>query len=354
MTSSTSSRVLEFLRSDPLHTTRITTEPLPAPGPGQVLLRIERFTLTSNNVTYARNGDQLGYWAPFPSHEPGWGRVPAWGAARVIDGDPALAEPGAMLTGFLPMATHVLVEGEPLADGLRATAPERQVLPPLYRDMPRADESLGDVELSVLLGVVRTAAHLSDEILSAEPAQVVFSSATSRTALTTASVLHRAGARVVGLTSPERAEAAARAEVYDAVVPYDDLGNLDAVAGTTYVDIAGRPSITAGAHRLLGDALTRSIRVGGTHPAEEPGTGVLPGPVVERFNVGARRVEVAERIGDEGLAAFERSAVGPVTAWATAHLTAERFTGLDEAEKAWGRVQRGELDPLTTAVALPN
>ena len=47
----------------------ITVARGPAPtdcDAGQVLLRIDRFALTANNVTYGVAGDQIGYWQFFP------------------------------------------------------------------------------------------------------------------------------------------------------------------------------------------------------------------------------------------------------------------------------------------------
>ena len=40
------------------------TTPLTA---GQIRLRVDRFALTSNNLSYAAAGDTMGYWAFFPS-----------------------------------------------------------------------------------------------------------------------------------------------------------------------------------------------------------------------------------------------------------------------------------------------
>ncbi|MBD3007571.1 DUF2855 family protein [Streptomyces sp. 5-10] len=354
MTPRSTFSALEFLLDDPLHTTRVTPDLLPDPAPGSVLLRIERFVLTSNNVTYARIGEQLGYWAPFPAREPGWGRVPAWGAARVVDGDPALAAPGELFAGFLPMATHVLVQAEPRPAGLRAIAPERADMYPFYRDLDRIDDTVDDAALAVMSGVAPTAAHLTDELQKHSPEQVVFSSATSRTALTTAIVLREAGTRVIGLTAAVRTDVAARAGAFDDVLSYDDIARLPAIAGTAYVDIAGRAEVTAEVHQVLGSALVRNLRVGATHtPSPDPEPAALPGPPVERFNVGLRRVEVASRIGEQEMLTRERAAHKSLAAWAVEHLAVERTIGLEQARSVWQRVQRGVTDPLTALMIIP-
>ena len=51
--------------------------------PGQVLLKVDRFALTANNITYAMVGEAIGYWKFFPA-EDGWGRIPASAFADVV------------------------------------------------------------------------------------------------------------------------------------------------------------------------------------------------------------------------------------------------------------------------------
>ena len=55
---------------------RFTEAELPAAlAADQVLLAVDRFALTANNITYALTGDMLGYWTFFPADD-GWGRIP--------------------------------------------------------------------------------------------------------------------------------------------------------------------------------------------------------------------------------------------------------------------------------------
>ena len=72
------------VRKDQLSTTRLHTiadQPLAA---GQVRVRIDHFALTANNITYAAFGDAMGYWQFFPTAEEGWGNIPVWGFASVV------------------------------------------------------------------------------------------------------------------------------------------------------------------------------------------------------------------------------------------------------------------------------
>lgn len=70
-----------LVRRDDLRTCRVAESATPEPEDGQALLRVERFGLTANNITYAVFGDGMKYWDFFPAQD-GWGRVPMWGSPR--------------------------------------------------------------------------------------------------------------------------------------------------------------------------------------------------------------------------------------------------------------------------------
>jgi Protein of unknown function (DUF2855) len=70
------------VRRDAISRTRAVTEAEPRPADGQAVLRIERFSLSANNVMYARLGEELSYWRFFPAAG-GWGRLPVWAYAEV-------------------------------------------------------------------------------------------------------------------------------------------------------------------------------------------------------------------------------------------------------------------------------
>jgi hypothetical protein len=56
---------------------------------GEVRLSIDRFALTSNNITYAAFGDAMNYWQFFPTTgadaADGWGIIPVWGFGTVTE-----------------------------------------------------------------------------------------------------------------------------------------------------------------------------------------------------------------------------------------------------------------------------
>ena len=53
-------------RNDLTRTTLVAADPDIALAEGEVLLAVESFALTANNVTYGAAGDMIGYWKFFP------------------------------------------------------------------------------------------------------------------------------------------------------------------------------------------------------------------------------------------------------------------------------------------------
>ena len=83
---------------------------LPELADGQALLEIEKYALTANNITYATVGDAFGYWNFFPTGQDDWGIVPVWGFAKVTASNHAEIAVGERLYGYLPMASHLVVQ----------------------------------------------------------------------------------------------------------------------------------------------------------------------------------------------------------------------------------------------------
>jgi uncharacterized protein DUF2855 len=93
------------VRRDDLARTRAVTEKDPRPADGQAVLRVERFSLSANNVTYAHLGEELGYWRFFPAAE-GWGRPPVWAYTEVTASNCAV-------DGRLPAASGLICRMSP-------------------------------------------------------------------------------------------------------------------------------------------------------------------------------------------------------------------------------------------------
>lgn len=353
------STTVEVSLAAPLRETRVVTAPVRDPGPGELLLAVERFGLSGNNISYAQLGNSfgLGYWRPFPA-EDGWGRVPAWGVARVLAGDPALADVGDRFVGLVPMADHVVLRAARTRAGLRDTSPEREGMLPLYRDMRRVGtdptwrEDLLDVNL-VLRPAYPPAALLDDELGSGDAAAVL-TSATSKTALMTARLLTRRGVRTTGLTSPHHLEAAASTGAYTTVRSYDEVADLP-VEPTVLLDVAGNPVTTLAVRTRFGGDLRRDVFIGGTHHDVASPDGGDPAlvPAPEQFNTGGREVELTGERGEQELLRLEDTARDALVPWAAGWLDVRTVHGAGDVEAEWRRLVRGPQggSPLTGTTA---
>ena len=79
------------VRKDALDNAALVQSEPGALGEGAVRLKVESFSVTTNNITYAVVGDGFGYWNFFPpvgddaeGAGGSWGVVPMWGHAKVI------------------------------------------------------------------------------------------------------------------------------------------------------------------------------------------------------------------------------------------------------------------------------
>ena len=125
--------------------TRLAETDRPALADGAVLLSIDSFALTTNNVTYAATGAQLRYWDFFPSGTDGWGIVPVWGFATVEESRCPDIEPGERLYGYFPMASHLVVlPGRIREASFADVSPHRADLAATYNTYIRLGAETGD------------------------------------------------------------------------------------------------------------------------------------------------------------------------------------------------------------------
>jgi hypothetical protein len=321
---------------------------------GQALLRIDRFALTANNVTYAVFGDAMSYWQFFPAEE-GWGRVPVWGFADIeasrVDG---LSE-GDRVYGYLPMATHLVVTPSQINDDAFVDAvPHRAALPPVYNQYQRvtADsdhDPKREREYAILRPLFMTS-FLIDDWLADDAMfgakSVVIASASSKTALGLAQLLStKRDVEVVGLTSATHAAFVRSVGYYDRTVVYDRLGELRATTPTVFVDMAGGGEVLGDVHRHFGDALQTSCLVGATHWEESAPPADLPGPAPTFFFAPDRVVKRRADWGAGGLEMRISSAWAEFLESVDGWLTIVERKGRDELEATWLEVLEGRASP---------
>src|SRR3954449_10800857 len=282
MTQPDGSWTLAVARTD-LARTRRLSEPVPQPAPGEALLRVERVGLTANNVTYAVLGEAFRYWEFFPTG-PGWGVVPLWGFAEVVESRVENLETGVRVYGYLPSGSHLIVRpGRVDERGFRETSEHRATLPSPYNTYARTTGDLayepGREDLQVLFRqLFWTSFMLADwlvdnDAMGAE--RIVLSSASSKTAYGTAFELRRQGRRVAGLTSARNVAFTEGLGCYDTVLSYDAVAELSAEVPTLYADFAGDPALAEQLRARLN--LVQEVVVGVTHQKLSPGTRSLAG-----------------------------------------------------------------------------
>ena len=263
----------------------------------ELLLRVEQFAMTANNITYAAFGEVMQYWNFFPASESGWGRIPVWGFAVVqASAHPQIAV-GERIYGYFPMSSHLLIQADQVkASGFIDSSGHRQPMALVYNQYVRCAGDPGyrsaqEAE-QMLLRPLFTTSFLIDDMLADNgffgARRVMLSSASSKTAYGTAFMLAQRRGKgalaaqldaVIGLTSPANLAFVRSLGVYDEVLSYDQVPQLPAVA-TVYVDMAGNAELRAAVHGHLRDALKYSCAVGGTHwdHLKNDARAVLPGP----------------------------------------------------------------------------
>lgn len=340
---------------------------------GEALVRVERFGLSANNVTYVVLGDQLGYWSFFPAADDAegsageWGLMPVWGFGDVVASRADDLREGERLFGYFPPATHLRVQpvgapGRPVRDA----SPHRAELPSAYNSYVRVLDEVGydraDDDLRLLLYPLHVTAWALWEQLRGErwygAEQVVVVSASSKTALGLAHALRQdpEAPHVVGITSPRNRAFVEGLDLYDEVVVYDDLGGEDdavVVRPSVLVDMSGNKAVLGGLHRHLGEAMRRSLHVGLTH-WDDAGGG--PDLIRERSEMFFAPSVISDRLKEWGPQEYERRTQeflsGALDAGRT-WLRIEQSDGLDDLASLYAAVRDGTADPDRGFVVKP-
>ncbi len=339
---------LEVQRND-VSVTRLFERPLLPLGPTSVRLRVDRYALTANTLTYAIFGDML-YWGFFPSVDEGWGRVPAIGWATIAESNVDELAVGSRYFGWFPMCEYVDVEAKPTSGGFRDVGPHRGAHPPVYTSFSDTTKDplyeVGDDSEDrhcLLRGLSLTGflldAHLAQNSdFGAE--QIIVLSASSKTALGFAQcAADRDHAHLIGVTGASNVDVVRAQGWYDEVVTYDDIDAIKS-ATTVIVDMSGDRRVLASLHGRLGDRIAASITVGNTHHDAEK-VALTGGPAPQMFFA---PTVVEDRIADWGSAGYQERSAAAVRRFvdaSTSWLTVERVNGPEAAEAAYHRLHQG-------------
>jgi hypothetical protein len=350
-----------LIKRDELGICRLRQSEVPVVGAGQALLRVERFGLTANNITYAVMGDAMSYWDFFPAPQ-GWGRMPVWGFAEVERSETPGVEPGMRFYGYLPPSSYLLVAPAPAdvdATGFVDGAGHRAPLASAYqRYLATATDpfySATTEDVQMLLRPLFVTSFLIDDLLDDEGlvarGPILVSSASSKTAIAAAYLLsRRKGVRLVGLTSPGNAKFVAGLGIYDSTVTYAEIGSLPR-GPATYVDIAGDAAVRKAVHAHHGDDLALSMAVGlAHHEGFGADVGEIAGPRPTLFFAPER---VSRRTAEWGQAGFDQrvaEAWHPFCEWSASWLHVIRSSGFEGLRDAYLEVLSGDGDPRSAHV----
>lgn len=342
---------LEIDRSD-IRNRRINAVVAPAPGDGEILLKLQEFALTSNNISYALSGDLLDYWGFFPA-EDGWGRLPAMGFGTVVESNNENIPVGGRYFGFFPVGDFHTIKAEATSGGFLDVGAHRENHAMAYRSFDKMPDSPSPDDHAYLLlrGLLFTS-FLAEDFLFDNgmygAGQIVVTSASSKTSIALA---HRIRARgnthCIGLTSAANVDFVNKVNLYDEVCTYEDLESLAEWAPTIVVDMAGNKNLLARIHTHFGDSLMYSCAVGATHWDETSNRVAIPGPKPEFFFAPSQIAKRGKEWGREVLNERIDSALGKFIADSHRWLEVQPSTGAESVLAAYDELTSGKVRPET-------
>lgn len=353
------------VRKGALADTRTAEREAPVLGQGMVRLAVESFSVTANNVTYAVVGDGFRYWDFFPAPD-GWGIVPMWGHARVIESRCESIAVGERVYGYLPMASHLdVLPGKINPGGFVDLAGHRQPMSPVYNQYARlADDPEHDPAHEgerMIFGPLFRTGFLIEYFMRANAwfgaSQLIMTSASSKTALGLASVARDNSPDIkrIGLTSPANVGFVEASGLYDSVVAYDAITSL-ARQQSVSVDFAGNAGLLGQVHKSLGDSLNYSCLVGATHIEARStlgGGSEMPGPKPVLFFAPDHAVALFKELGVEEATRLSAVAWRRFLEAAQGTIAITRLSGLEEARRVFVEMLGGKVDPAQGIVIEP-
>ena len=273
---------------DDYRKTKLVEVDTPVLKGGDVLVSVDKFGLTANNVSYAVSGKAIGYWGYYPA-EDNWGKVPVWGMADIVESKCEGVKAGERIWGFFPMASHVVLKpGQIKQQTFADMAEHRQNLPLFYNQYQRTEaepdylKTLED-ERCLLFPLFATSFVLNDFLedngfFDAE--QILIGSVSSKTGFGLASFLsqnEKFKGQVVGLTSKGNVDFVDALNCCDHIVVYGDETKIDKRKRSAFVDMSGNGDLVKTLHEHLQDNMVQSIGVGATHWNEKRARGDMPG-----------------------------------------------------------------------------
>ncbi|MDI2595433.1 DUF2855 family protein [Pseudomonas sp. 681] len=330
------------------------------PAAGEVVLKIDRCALTTNNITYAAYGDSMNYWGFFPTGLADWGHIPAWGFADVVASDVVGVAVGERFYGYFPLASHLWMRPERITErGFYDAADHRQGLTSAYNQYSRCSSdsyySPATENMQILLKpLFLTSAMLADFLQDKQffgATRVVFSSASSKTAYGTAICLDNyPDIERVALTSATNTAFVESLGCYERTVSYAELTRLAKDRPTLYVDFSGDLELRDRVHQHFAGQLIYSCFAGSAQSTAKARLSAIEGPQpvfffapiqIRKRNAEWGPEQVSQHIGD-GLQRFYQL----LTATANPLLEVVESEGYEAAQDVISRLFHGQIAPV--------
>jgi hypothetical protein len=264
---------------------------------GQVRFALKQCALSANNITYADLGETFRYWQFFPT-QAGFGLLPVWGFAEVVESVHDDFKIGERAYGYWPLAQSWVLNPQTLgAKHFVDSSPERAALPAVYQRYQRWRETVAagaQDEFEGFYALLRPlymtawlcADFLRDQSMYGAHSVVVLS-ASSRTAMSLAQAMQRLLPEVhrLGLTSQSNLDWCRQSGLYHEVLSYEAIVDAER-RPAVLVDVAGNLELRARVHHQFAEALRYSSALGLSHRGQAQNLrnpAMVPGPRSELF-----------------------------------------------------------------------
>lgn len=326
---------------------------------GEVILKVERAAITTNNITYAAFGDAMQYWEFFPTGAPDWGHMPVWGFARVTESKAPGVEVGELFYGYYPLASHIRMQAERVSErGFYDGSDHRRTLVSAYNQYTRCSHDpaylAGGENYHMLVRPLFVTSFMCADFLQDNDffgaRQIVVASASSKTAYGTAYCLHgQAAVKLIALTSARNRDFVDGLGCYDEVKSYEEVAQINAGAPTLYLDFSGDDQLRATVHHHFGASLVYDCYAGSAQSTQFLQKAALPGPEpklyfapiqIKKRNIDWGHEEVNRRYNAAQQAFIDRIS-RPGAQW----MKVVAHNGFDAASSLIEQMHAGRVDP---------
>ena len=325
----------------------------------EILVKVDKFAYTANNITYAVAGDMIGYWQFFPAmgkDTDGYGVIPVWGFADVVESKAKGIPVGDRFFGYFPPASHLKMKPTRVSDRRFIDGAEhRSKLPAGYNLYRRVKAEKGytaamDKERMLLFPLHLTAFCIWDALQDKDwygAKQIIILSASSKTSTGLGYALQadENSPTIIGVTSQRNWATVKSLNLYEQSITYDAIGEIDTTLPTVIVDMSGNGDILLALHIKLGDNMKWCINVGFTHwdkASPKPKKGIITERSEFFFAPGHAQKRIKEwgpAEFDEKTSAFMMDAAAKTKEW----LTFKKVDGLVEMAKIHQAVCEGKI-----------